>query len=197
MLSNSGITVLSLVKVQPQKFIRSLYGVPTTLHSVHDIPVIPSSSAKYLGLQLNQKLNWSVHVSKKCAELRLRLIEISWMIRASNKISLDNKRLLYLALLRPIWVYGIPLWGTAADSHIDEIQWLQNSVLCRMTGAPKSFTDCQLHEEFRLETVHQIIARTSDRYIKRLHEHNNNEALILHEETPIARLKCKPLATIG
>ncbi len=36
MLSNSGITVLSfankVVKVQPQKFVRSLYGVPRTLH---------------------------------------------------------------------------------------------------------------------------------------------------------------------
>ncbi len=158
---------------------------------------MPSGNAKYLRLHLDQKLKWSVHVSKKCAELRLRLREILWMIRASNKISLDNKRVLYLALLRPIWVYGIPLWGTAADLHIDKIQQFQNSVLRRMTGAPKYITNCQLREELRLETVYQIIARTSDRGIERLHEHNKNEVLILLKETPTARLKRKPLATIG
>ncbi len=157
---------------------------------------MPSGSAKYLRLHLDQKLNWSVHVSKKCAELQLRLKEISWMIRASNKISLDNKQLMYLALLRPIWVYGIPLRGTVADSYIDKIQRFQNSVLRRKTGTPKYVTNCQLHEELRLEMVHEIIARTSDRYIKRLHEHNNNEALMLLEEIPTARLKRKPLATI-
>ena len=39
-----------------------------------------------------------------------------WLIsRNSNKLSLNKNLLLYKAILKPIWTYGIQLWGKAAN----------------------------------------------------------------------------------
>ncbi len=55
MLSYSGITVLSfankVVKVQPQKFVRSLYGVPRTLQYI-----VPSGQIELLHYQHQKQL---------------------------------------------------------------------------------------------------------------------------------------------
>jgi hypothetical protein len=34
-----------------------------------------------------------------------------WLLGRKAKLSVDNKLLVYKAILKPIWVYGIQLWG--------------------------------------------------------------------------------------
>jgi len=34
-----------------------------------------------------------------------------------SQMSIENKLLLYKAILKPIWTYGVQLWGTAANSN--------------------------------------------------------------------------------
>ncbi len=57
MLSYSGITLLSfankVVKVQPQKFVRSLYGVPRTLQYFEDFAKIFSVKYQLRFLRIN------------------------------------------------------------------------------------------------------------------------------------------------
>ncbi len=151
---------------------------------VNGVPVKPSSSARYLGVHLDKELNWSVHVKKKSVEFKIRRRAVAWMLRADNKISLSNKRLLYKSVLRPIWTYGMPLWGAAVDTHVTKIQRQQNIVLRSITDAPKYVSNLQLHDDLNLETVQELITRTADRYIIRLHYHDNNEALMLLEKAP-------------
>jgi len=43
--------------------------------------------------------------------------------------STENKLLLYNAILKPIWAYGIQLWGTASNSNIEILQRFQNKIL--------------------------------------------------------------------
>ena len=50
-----------------------------------------------------------------------------------NKI---NKILIYRTILKPIWTYGIQLWGSAAESNIEIIQRFQNKVLRAIVDAP-------------------------------------------------------------
>jgi hypothetical protein len=37
----------------------------------------------------------------------------------SLKYTTKNKILLYKTILKPIWTYGIPLWGAASNSNIE------------------------------------------------------------------------------
>jgi hypothetical protein len=63
--------------------------------------------------------------------------------RRQSKLSTSNKLLIYKAIFRPIWTYGIQLWGTASTSNI-EIQTLFQSKALRMIVD----ATCLLHAEY-------------------------------------------------
>lgn len=131
---------------------------------------------------------------KKREELKIRFRALFWLLRAKSRLSLANKRLLYVTILRPIWMFGIPLWSSAANSNIQILQRFPNTILPRITGAPWYLTNQQIHHDMALETVMEIATRETTKYIKRLHNHPNTEALTLLEDPPIQRLKTKALA---
>jgi len=87
--------------------------------------IIPqSSTVKYLGLNLDRRLTWKTHIQNKRKHLGLLLRRMYWIIGRKSKLSLTNKLLIYKTILKPTWTYGIPLWRTAAQSHIDILQRL-------------------------------------------------------------------------
>jgi len=49
---------------------------------------------------------------------------------------MENKLLIYKTILKPIWTYCIPLWGTASNSNIETLQKYQNQVLRAIVNAP-------------------------------------------------------------
>ena len=111
-----------------------------------------ANSSCYLGVHLDSKLTWKIHIQKKRDQLKLRLRQMFWMLRSRSHISIENKRLLYISILRPIWEYATPLWGSAADSNIEIIQRFQNNVLRKITGAPWYVSNHQLHNDLQVET---------------------------------------------
>jgi hypothetical protein len=54
----------------------------------------------------------------------------------NSELSNYNKLTLYKQIPRPVWSYGIQLWGCASDSNIQAIQRFQNKVLKRIVQAP-------------------------------------------------------------
>ncbi|KAL7292526.1 hypothetical protein TKK_0014097 [Trichogramma kaykai] len=54
-----------------------------------------------------------------------------------QKLSLlENGILLYKSLLKPIWTYGIQLWGAASKTNIDIIERFQSKVIRSLVNAP-------------------------------------------------------------
>ena len=40
-----------------------------------------------------------------------------------------RKKKIYKSILKPMWSYGVALWGTAAKSRLDRIQRFQSKTL--------------------------------------------------------------------
>lgn len=140
--------------------------------------IIPYRSVvRYLGLHLDERLTYSAHVRIKRKELDLRLQNLSWLLGRQSHLSLENKRLLYLALLRPIWTYALPIWGCASNSLRNIIQRHQNKTLRLIAGAPWYVRNDTLHQDLRISTVSEVIQTLSMRHEKRLHSHSNVLAL--------------------
>ena len=47
-----------------------------------------------------------------------------------------NKLNIYKTIIKPIWTYGVPLWGTVAMSHINKIEIEQAKILRTIVNAP-------------------------------------------------------------
>jgi hypothetical protein len=58
--------------------------------------------------------------------------------KSETTLSVESKLLLYKAVLKPIWTYGIQLWGTASSSNIEILQRFQSKTLQSILNAPRS-----------------------------------------------------------
>jgi hypothetical protein len=59
-----------------------------------------------------------------------------WLLGCKSKLSINNKLLNYKTILKPIWAYGIQLWGTASTSNIEILECFQSKALRIITDAP-------------------------------------------------------------
>jgi len=83
-----------------------------------------------------RKLTWRKHITTKRKQLDLKLRRLYWIIGRKSQLSLENKLLVYKAILKPIWTYGVQLWGSASNSNIDILERFQSKVLRIITDAP-------------------------------------------------------------
>jgi hypothetical protein len=81
-----------------------------------DIP--QAETVKYLGIHFNRRLTWKDHVLTERKQLDHKTREIKWLIGRHSLLSLENKIIIYKTVLKPVWTYGIELWGCASNSNI-------------------------------------------------------------------------------
>lgn len=140
---------------------------------INNAEIPQSDSAKYLGIHLDRRLTWQKHIMTKRKQLGLRLTSMYWLMGRNSKLLLDNKLLLYNAILKPIWTYGAELWGSASKTNLKIIQRFQSKCLRLIADAPYYIRNETLHADFRINTVQQEIDRINQRYALRLSSHTN------------------------
>ena len=132
-----------------------------------------SESAKYLGIHLDRRLNWQQHLFTKRKQLGLKLTSLNYLIGKNSKMSLDNKILVYKMIIKPIWTYGIQLWGTAAKSNIAIIERFQSKTLRQIVNAPRCVPNTTLQRELNVPSIQEEIEKHGRNYGKRLCAHPN------------------------
>ena len=125
----------------------------------------------------------------KIVSTQIILRKMYWMLGRNSKLSLTNKLLLYKSIIKPIWTYGIQLWGTAAASNIAMIQRFQSKLLRIITDAPWYVTNNRLHHDLELMTVSEEATKAARRYNTRLQQHPNTLATHLMRNKHINRLR--------
>ncbi|KAH8394243.1 hypothetical protein KR215_010216, partial [Drosophila sulfurigaster] len=127
---------------------------------------------------------------RKQAEERLK--QFQWLIGRRSKLKSKLKLLVYKTIIKPIWTYGIQLWGTACKSNCRNIQRLQNKALRMVSNAHPYHDNSTIHEVLRVPWVKDEIRKVSTNYINRLHNHPNTLAInILDNSQTVRRLKRK------
>ena len=150
-------------------------------------PLPQSVHVKYLGVHFDRRLTWRHHIFTKRKQLGLKLRSMYWLLGPNSKVTLENKVLLYKTILKPIWTYGISVWGTAAKSNLDILQRFQSKTLRMCVGAPWFVTNDTIHHDLSIPTVYETIRETSCNYRQRLANHPNPFAANLVTNTPLYR----------
>jgi hypothetical protein len=89
--------------------------------------------------------------------------------------------------LKPVWTYGIQLWGCTKPSNIAIIQRFQNKVLRAIVNAPWYVRNADLHRDLKMEMVTAENKRFARKHEERLHHHDNVEAIQLLDNTELLR----------
>ena len=85
-------------------------------------------SMKYLGMLLDPNLKWNLHIDQMCTRIS-KLIRL--LSRLRHTINLANLKIVYNALILPIFDYGDIIYGTASFKYTALLQKLQNRA-CRI-----------------------------------------------------------------
>jgi hypothetical protein len=115
-------------------------------------------------MTLDAKLRWKAHVKKKREELALRYKKMYWLLGRNSSLSIHNKLLLYKQILKPVWTYGIQIWGCTRHSNIDNIQRFQNKVLRNIVKAPWYIRNNDLHRDLEVDVVSCEIQRFAQKH---------------------------------
>ena len=109
---------------------------------IEEVPV-----SKYLGIHLDEKLNWKNHVSKITSKLN-QLTAAFYNL--SDYIDKDNINQIYYAYVFPHIKYGIELYGACDLSVMKPLQAAQNKILKILYKKPRRFPTDQLHSELKI-----------------------------------------------
>jgi hypothetical protein len=85
--------------------------------------------------------------------LGIKLSKMNWLLGRKSKLSIINKLLVYEVILKPIWTYGIQLWGSASISNIEILERSQGKVLRTITHAPRYLPNTVLRQDLQITSV--------------------------------------------
>ena len=88
-------------------------------------------------LHFDRKLTWKEHIITERKQLDHKTREIKWLSGKNSPLSVENKLLIYKTIIKPIWTYGIVLWGCASKSNTAIMQRYQSKILRLITNAPR------------------------------------------------------------
>lgn len=170
------------IKVNESKSLHITFTMSTTTCppvSMNNVMLPQVDEVKYLGMHLDRRLTWRTHIWNKRLNLNYRSNKLAWLLRRNSKLSIQSKMMLYKIILKPIWTYGIQLWGTASNSNIEIIQRFQSKMLRQILQAPWYVTNQVLHNDTNTPTIREEITRFSKKYQTKLENHSNYLAINL------------------
>jgi hypothetical protein len=130
-----------------------------------------------------------------------------WLLGRKSKLSTSNKVLIYRlrqasflfkqrlcfkkykTILKPIWTYGIQLWGTASTSNIEILERFQSEALRMIADASWYVPNTVIRRDLQIPTVKEEIRRHSSQYSARLSAHPNELIVNLIELPDNRRLR--------
>jgi len=165
---------------------------------------IPTSfTVKYLDLTLDRRLTWDPHLKSKRLNLNCRLRLLKFFCNNNKYTHIKIKLLIYKSLIKPIWTYGIQLWGNAKKTNINKIQTFQNIALRKLLNDPPYVSNHSIHLDLRIKTVQYEAKFYYKRFHSKLPNHSNplikNLAVPTILGNPVRRLKrnwCRDLLDI-
>lgn len=124
----------------------------------------PQQSVKYLGVELDYRLNYQLHVKQtlKKAYNAGRLL-YPLMCPKSN-LSNKNKKLLYKVIIRPIISYAAPVWSGISPSEFRPLESYQNKMLRLITNSNRYTKINDMLEQAGMEPLRDFTRRLSERF---------------------------------
>lgn len=130
------------------------------------------SETKYLGLILDQKLNWgpyTVHLQNRLRKLNFLLYHASKLLTRSHLLRL------YRAMYDPVLRYGIIHWGHSPKKYTQPIKTLQKFGVRIIAGIRKRDSTVKYFREFCILNFDNIYKLYSAKYA---HKHFNTFGVI-------------------
>lgn len=131
---------------------------------IHNHPIIPKTSVKYLGMVLDKRLNLHKHVENTLRKAQGAIKVLFPLMSRKGKLSEKNKKLIYTTLIRPIITYAAPAYCHLKSKPLKPLQIFQNKILRLITNSDRFTKITELHDRTGIETIRDHINRISSKF---------------------------------
>jgi hypothetical protein len=122
---------------------------------------------------MDSKLTWIQHVVKTRKQIDLTIKQMNWLIGRKSHIAVENKILIYKAIIIPIWTYGLQLWVCASKSNTAIIQRSESKILRMIVDASWYVSNATLHADLGISSVQDVIQQRSNKHHNKIKTHEN------------------------
>ena len=123
---------------------------------------------KYLGLQIDNSLDWKEHVKTVSSKVSRA---IGFLKHAKSFLPEETLRTMYTGIVEPHFRYCCSVWGCCGATEINQLQKLQNRAARIVTGSSFDTPGQPLIKRLGWKTIDELIASESNIMVfKSLHE---------------------------
>jgi hypothetical protein len=112
------------------------------------------SCVKYLGVYIDERLNFECHAEKTIAKINKRL---GILRRINQKMTKESKEIYLKSIILPVTDYCSSIIQFFSDSNKKSIQRLMNKAMRVVLQLPRDSSVAEMHQNLNLLTVNQRI----------------------------------------
>ena len=131
-----------------------------------------SPSVKYLGLNLDSKLTFHIHITKTVNKAYYAL-SILYPLFKSYTLLKRIKIILYMSVIRSMLLYGCEAWSILAQCHKQRVQILQNKCLKIIFDAPRYTRISELHNVAEIPYIAELLDSHVQKMCNTISTHEN------------------------
>lgn len=163
-----------------RKFTNTKVFEPLRVEGMRVEPAV--NAVKYLGVSLDKRMSF-VNNTKSLVNKGHKAIRVLYpLLNRNSKLSVQCKKLIYTAIIRPTLTYAAPVWCSMAKTSLLKIQRIQNKCLRLVLNKDRYTTINELHERSGLETIDRYVTRMATKfYQKHIKNSELTKSMILKE----------------
>ncbi|GBP89456.1 RNA-directed DNA polymerase from mobile element jockey [Eumeta japonica] len=140
---------------------------------INNTPIPWQHTYKYLGITLDRNLHFRDHIKRVRKTAIFYQSRLKGMLGRNSKLSLRNKRTLYLMCIRTVLTYASPVFAHAAPNRLKKLQVLQNKFCRTATNAHWCVKNSVLHRDLDLPSIRKYMKDASERFFSIAESHPN------------------------
>lgn len=128
---------------------------------INNTEIVPKSSVKYLGIELDERLNFHRHIKAQIHKGYAIKKILHPLLCSKSMLNEKNKLLIYKTYIRPVVTYAAPAFCHLRPFPIRPIQNLQNKILRLALSKPYYTRISKLHELADIPTIREYLNKVS------------------------------------
>jgi len=129
------------ISINPSKTTAIIFSNKRPIHTlklkIRNIPINWSNSFKYLGIRIDNNLNFAKHIKQTLTKAKLTRFLLFPMLSNKSPLSLATKLYLYKTYIRPTITYTCPAWASNISKTIwMSIETFQSTILRQIINLP-------------------------------------------------------------
>jgi hypothetical protein len=145
-------------------------------NNCNNLKIAKSNIVKYLGIMIDERLNWSAHTCYLANKLRKCFYVYH---RLKNILELKDLLVVFNSLSQSIIQYGIIGWGALADSFLKPVTLAQKHALKIILKKPYTYSSSSVYKETKMLDTRQL-------YIKNILNYYNKRSPQVIRDTQLS-----------